>query len=45
MAKLVQDNGSLVLDRIRLSRFRDSVSDDEAQVIDAVLSVGVEEMA
>jgi len=45
MAKLVQDNGSLVLDRIRLSRYRESVSSDEARIIDAVLSVGVEQMA
>jgi hypothetical protein len=44
-AKLMQDHGKLVLDRIRLARFRDGLTTGETAIIDAVLSVGVEEMA
>ena len=45
LAKLVQDNGSVVLDRIRLARYRREVSEDELRIVDAVLSVGAEELA
>ena len=44
-AKLVQDHGKLVLDRIRLARHRDEVTPPEAAIIEAVLNVGVEELA
>lgn len=44
-AKLVQDHKNLVLDRIRLTRFRVAVTDPEASIVDAVLSVGVEVIA
>jgi hypothetical protein len=44
-SKLMQDHGKLVLDRIRLARFRDEVTATETAIIDAVLSVGVEELA
>lgn len=43
--KLIQDHRSLVLDRIRLTRFHGEVTDAEVSIIDAVLSVGVETLA
>jgi hypothetical protein len=44
-AKLTQDHGKVVLDRIRLVRFRTEVTLAEAAIIDAVLSVGIEGLA
>ena len=44
-AKLMQDHGKLLLDRIRLARFRDEVTPTEAAIVDVVLSVGVESLA
>ena len=45
LTKLVQDTDRLVLDRLRLAHFRPTVTDDEAALVDAVLSVGVEQLA
>lgn len=44
-AKLMQDHRSVVLDRIRLTRFQGEVTEEQASIIDAVLGVGVEALA
>jgi hypothetical protein len=44
-AKLIQDHRSVVLDRIRLTRFHGEVTAAECLIIDAVLDVGVETLA
>ena len=44
-AKLVGDAGRMVLDRIRLARYREDVSEAEAEIVSAVLDVGAEVIA
>jgi hypothetical protein len=43
--KLVRDETRLIFDRIRLAFGRDTVSDEEAAIVDAVLGAGVEQIA
>lgn len=45
LAKMVQDQKRLVLDRLRLARYRDDVTTEEAVIVDAVLEVGAEALA
>lgn len=43
--KLVQDSQKLVLDRIRLARYRAEVTQTEVKIVDAVLETGAETLA
>jgi hypothetical protein len=45
LAKMVQDQKRLVLDRIRIARYREEVTAEELAVIEAVLDVGAEALA
>lgn len=45
LAKMVQDKKRLVLDRLRLARYREDVTAEETMIVDAVLEVGAEALA
>jgi hypothetical protein len=44
-SKLAEDHGRLVLDRIRLARYRVDVTAEETAIVDAILDVGAEALA